>query len=87
MKYKLIHSQTKEEHLCDKVTIDEFDYYVSDIDVILDSSSPFVYTKKDGIYKFEVIDAILDISDYPKIVIATNNPNIDIPKVGEFEII
>lgn len=30
MKYKLINTITKEEHLCDKVTIDEFDYYVSD---------------------------------------------------------
>jgi len=30
MKYKLINAQTKEEHLCDKVTIDGFDYYVSD---------------------------------------------------------
>lgn len=80
-KYKLINKQTGEEHLCDKVTIDGFDYYVSDIDVILDSSSPFVYTKKDSIYKFEVIEAILDISDYPKIVIATNNPNIDCPQI------
>lgn len=29
-KYKLINNQTKEEYLCDKVTIDGFDYYVSD---------------------------------------------------------
>ena len=29
-KYKLINTTTKEEHLCDKVTIDGFDYYVSD---------------------------------------------------------
>lgn len=80
-KYKLINKTTGEEHLCNKVTIGGFDYYVSDIDVILDGSSPFVYTKKDGIYKFEVIKAILDISDYPKIIIATNNPNIDCPQV------
>ena len=30
MKYKLISKTTGEEHLCDKVTIDGFDYYVSD---------------------------------------------------------
>jgi len=30
MKYRLINKQTGEEHLCDKVTIDGFDYYVSD---------------------------------------------------------
>jgi hypothetical protein len=29
MKYKLINNKTKEEHLCEKVTIDGFDYYVS----------------------------------------------------------
>ena len=30
MKYKLISKTTDEEHLCDKVTIDGFDYYVND---------------------------------------------------------
>ena len=30
MKYKLINSKTNEEHLCDKISIDGFDYYVSD---------------------------------------------------------
>jgi hypothetical protein len=30
MKYKLINSVTKIETICDKVTIDGFDYYVSD---------------------------------------------------------
>ena len=29
-KYKLINKQTGEEHLCDKVVIDGWDYYVSD---------------------------------------------------------
>ena len=29
MKYKLTNKQTNEENLCDKVTIDGFDYYVS----------------------------------------------------------
>ena len=28
MKYKLINNITKEEHLCDKITIEGFDYYV-----------------------------------------------------------
>lgn len=30
MKYKLINNQTKEEHVCEKITIDIYDYYVSD---------------------------------------------------------
>lgn len=29
-KYKLINLNTKEEHFCDKITIDGFNYYVSD---------------------------------------------------------
>lgn len=29
-KYKLINLNTKEEQLCDKVTIDGFEYYLSD---------------------------------------------------------
>ena len=29
MKYKLINIKTKEETLCDKVTIDGFDYYLN----------------------------------------------------------
>lgn len=33
MKYKLINSVTKIETICDKVTIDGFDYYVSDVKV------------------------------------------------------
>ena len=28
MKFKLINRQTNEEYICDKVTIDNFDYYV-----------------------------------------------------------
>ena len=29
-KYKLINPNTKEKHLCDKITINEFNYYVND---------------------------------------------------------
>lgn len=92
MKYKLINKITKEEHLCDKVTIDGFDYYVSN------NEQP----KIDGElyhckHKGKGIDVgngkpsqNLIISTYSskrnlcsdcKKVIATNNPNIDIPKV------
>lgn len=31
MKYKLINTKTKEEHLCDKVTIGGFEYYISNL--------------------------------------------------------
>ena len=76
MKYKLINTKTKEEHLCDKVTIDGFDYYVSD-------ETP----KKEGERCYSYYINELTMYGLPhkiqcKKVIATNNPNIDIPKVG-----
>lgn len=74
-KYKLINRQTKEEYLCEKVVIDGFDYYITDT------------TPKAGEYKYSLTSKTLEVqdegftyeSDYK--VIATNNPNIDIPKV------
>lgn len=64
-----------EEHLCDKVTIDGFDYYVSG-------------EYKDGDYVIlplgdtlmRCINGTTFIEGTQK-VIATNNPNIDIPKI------
>ncbi len=80
-KYKLINTTTKEEHLCDKVTIDGFDYYVSDEKP---AKGEYFYNKID--------DEIYGLAEGHEIVynkelkwdfkiIATNNPNIDIPKV------
>lgn len=64
-KYKLINLKTKEEHLCDKVTIDGFDYYVND----------YISDEVDGgLTKIPFEKLIL-------IAVTTNNPNIDIPKV------
>ena len=73
MKYKLINKQTNEEHLCDKVTIDGFDYYVSD------TAIGYRY----GISKlYEVVEIKInyDATLYKGIICSTN-PNIDIPKV------
>ena len=76
MKYKLINSVTKKETICDKVTIDEFDYYVSDEQPVK------------GWYYDAFINKIRNTNgaDYAeneitKQVIATTNPNIDVPKV------
>ena len=75
-KYKLINKQTGEEHLCDKVTIDGFDYYVSDEKIL---TGDYKYHHVTGLRK-----ALVD-GNYTnqKKVIATNNPNIDIPKVAD----
>lgn len=82
MKYKLINSQTKEESLCDKITIGIYDYYVSDEKA---KHNDWCYYTKDSeshinYQRGEYLNA--------KKVIATNNPNIDIPKVvDEVEIL
>lgn len=79
MKYKLINSVTKKETICDKVTIDGFDYYVSDNkpklgDFYVDDTN-------------QIRQGVTDDEEYwdrrsgYKIIIATNNPTIDIPKV------
>lgn len=65
MKYKLINFVSKKETICDKVTIDGFDYYVND----------FISDEVNG-----------DLTKIPfeklmLIAVASNNPNIDIPKV------
>lgn len=82
MKYNLINKQTGEEHLCDKVTIDGFDYYVSDkcndlggwhIDKEFEILS--------NVSRFNVVTEMRE-------VIATTNPNIGVPKVvDEVEIL
>ena len=78
-KYKLINTTTKEEHLCDKVTIDGFDYYVSDEKYAVGENC--IGEDEGGlrIHKCVILNNCLAIGC--KKVIATNNPNIDIPKV------
>ena len=79
MKYKLINKQTNEEHLCDKVTIDGFDYYVSDEKYAVGENC--IGEDEGGlrIHKCVILNNCLAIGC--KKVIATNNPNIDIPMV------
>ena len=77
-KYKLINIETREEHLCDKVTIDGFDYYESTL------------ARINGAYSIssdlKIVQVNHSLVQYWKAkeggrLIATNNPNIDIPKV------
>jgi len=75
MKYKLINTRTKEEHLCDKVTIDGFDYYVNDETPEHDN----YITYKNQLFIIKNGDN--ELFHLSKKVIATNNPNIDIPKI------
>ena len=76
-KYKLINTTTKEEHLCDKVTIDGFDYYVNDETPEHDN----YITYKNQLFIIKNGDN--ELFHLSKKVIATNNPNIDIPQILE----
>lgn len=81
MKYKLINLKTNEEHLCEKITIGVFDYYVND-ETIKQGDKWFDGTNIRNDYSLHVIDG------FDRKVIATNNPNINIPQVvGEVEMI
>ena len=85
-KYKLINTKTKEEHLCDKVTIDGFDYYVSD-ETPKDKDKVLHKNGTIGVLTTALAISIVEGTnegsyvDECKKVIACNNPNIDIPKI------
>lgn len=78
-KYKLISLTTKQETICDKVVVDGFDYYVSD---------DFLRIGDYGYWDdADVISQINDstaVSPKTKKVIATNNPDLDLPKVVDY---
>lgn len=91
-KYKLINTKTKEEHLCDKIVIDGFDYYVSDNEQPkIDGELYHCKHKGKGINVgngqppqkliISTYSSKRNLCSDCKKVIATNNPNIDIPKV------
>jgi hypothetical protein len=75
MKYRLIDKTTGIETLCDKVTIDGFDYYFSNQ---LPKVGDTVYNcKSKEIYKITIKEEVVNY-EFP--IICCNNPNIDIPK-------
>lgn len=86
-KYKLIHTKTKEETICEKVVLDGFDYYVSD-EMPNNMDYYYAYIEFENKYK---IGQRINVSDagykHSKKVICTNNPNIDIPKIVDEETI
>lgn len=79
MKYKLIDQITKEEHICDKITIDGFDYYFAE-DMIKEGE--FFLMEGEMIENCSLLTNEWCNSKQPKIF-ATNNPNINMPKIFE----
>jgi len=86
-KFKLINNKTKEETTCKLVTIDGFNYYISDNPIkaltkltFKNVPKNYVYNKSMGIrdLRYKHNEQIDD-----KLIICTNNPNIDIPQVIE----
>lgn len=76
MKYILKQLKTSEETICDKVTIDGFDYYfINQLPKVGDT----VYNcKSKEIYKITIKEEVVNY-EFP--IICCTNPNIDIPKV------
>ena len=79
MEYKLI-NKIGETYLCNKVTIDGFDYYVSD-EAIEEGWKGIAYKKDVTGEIFKHFYTTNEWYNDAKKVIATNNPNIDCPKV------
>jgi len=78
--YRLINNKTKEETICSLVTIDGFEYYVSTEkeQVVLGKQ---YYESDNNIPIYSFTTETLPKEYYLNHAIATNNPNIDIPKV------
>lgn len=81
MQYKLINKKNKKETICIKIELDGFDYYVSEDEI----KNGDYFLSKDSISLLYVDGEItfpemLDLPQWKK-VIATNNSNINIPKV------
>ena len=86
MNYKLINKSTNEEAICTKVVVNGFDYYINDelpddqngYWTYIGYSEPIIINKcNQPIGWFRNLH---DKNNYKK-VIATNNPNIDLPQV------
>lgn len=84
-KYKLINAKTKEETLCNKITINGFDYYVSDEKPVKNTKPCYCYNSVKGTLDDDIVfyQGVMPMYHYEgfKIIITTTNPAIDIPKV------
>lgn len=90
--YKLINRKTNEEHFCEKITVDGYDYYVSDSEQPkIDGELYHCKNKGKGIdVGYGQPSQVLIINKYIsnrnlcsdcKKIIATNSPNIDLPQI------
>ena len=93
MKYKLINKNTNGEHICEKIVIDGFDYYVNDDDIRIGDVVIHIDSKSvlkcDGFGESNGCKTLIykDFSNgrevllkYCKKVITTNNSTFDLPQ-------
>jgi hypothetical protein len=84
MKYKLINQSTNESHLCNKITLDGFEYFLNNKLGFKTNDFYFDYhgNIRQWTIEFQVENKLPNsIADTHPKVIATNNPNIDLPQV------
>jgi hypothetical protein len=82
MKYKLINKTTGEEHICEKIVVDGWDYYVSDEATLSNNGDWYLgHPNYDTLFKWGMFGMHEGKQAWINKVIATNNPIIDIPKV------
>ena len=79
--YKLVNIKTQKETLCQKIQIENFDYYVSDEKININDWYYLPRTNNIHQCKEDATELNLERIVGTKKVIATNNPNIDISKV------
>lgn len=53
--YKLINNKTKKEHVCSKITIDGFDYYVSDEKPIKSTKPCYCYNSIKNTWNDDIV--------------------------------
>lgn len=89
MKYLLKQNKENKGILCDKVTIDRFDYYVNEEKTLSNNGDWYLgHPNYDTLFKWGMFGIHEGKQVWINKVIATNNPNIDLPQVvDEVEVI
>mgnify|MGYP003553209694 CR=1 FL=1 len=85
MKYKLINKRNKESFICDKITIDGFDYYVNSDNIL---PNDFYYSKvMNKINHYIEIRPLTSPNLEDLKVISTNDSSLSIPKVVDIDVL
>ncbi len=82
MKYILINKATKEEHICDKVTVGAFDYYIRNEEIKIGDSGWLLENGRiKSVCEFDCSKGLNGIRSTDKKIIAANDPFTEIPQI------